>query len=164
MKKIIVGFIANTHGIKGELKIKSETDFDRFSPGNTLYMDEKDQTIAFKIKRHRIHKDMDLVTFDGYEDINLVEKYKGNALYIHEDQLTDLEADEYYYSELIGVAVYDQHGTIIGEVSAIREVPQGEILEITTPVKKLVLIPFVDAFIKEVTEDKIIVETIEGLV
>ncbi|NYA65807.1 ribosome maturation factor RimM, partial [Lactobacillus salivarius] len=35
-----VGKIVNTHGIKGELKIISKTDFpeDRFKPGNILYI------------------------------------------------------------------------------------------------------------------------------
>ena len=33
----LVGKIVGTHGIKGELKVKSDTSFDRFKKGSKLY-------------------------------------------------------------------------------------------------------------------------------
>ena len=38
MDYLNVGQILNTHGLKGELKIRNISDFDRFLPGNTLYI------------------------------------------------------------------------------------------------------------------------------
>ena len=38
MKYYKCGTILKTHGIKGDLKVKEETDFNRFDIGNTLYI------------------------------------------------------------------------------------------------------------------------------
>ena len=43
----LVGKIVGTHGIKGELKVKSDTSFDRFKKGNKLYI-EKEEEITYK--------------------------------------------------------------------------------------------------------------------
>ena len=152
----LVGTIVNTHGIKGEVKVKSETNLDRFEKGNTLYLKKGNKYIDIIIDSHRVHKGMDLITFNGINDINLVLEYKGCNLYIkHEDN------DTIYYEDLIGknIIVDDK---VCGKVLDIREVPQGIILECDCSGKKK-FIPYVDAFIKEVNENGIIVTPIEGL-
>ena len=158
MKKgyFLVGTIVNTHGIKGEVKIKSETNLDRFEKGNTLYLKKGSEYLTIKIDSHRIHKGMDLITFNGIKDINDVLDYKGCNLYtIHEDD------DKIYYEDLIGKNIMVD-GAIIGKVSDLREVPQGIILECLVG-EKVRFIPYVDEFIKEVNDEAIVVTPIEGL-
>ena len=53
----LVGTIVNTHGIKGEVKIKSETNLDRFEKGNTLYLKKGSNYLTIKIDSHRVHKE-----------------------------------------------------------------------------------------------------------
>jgi ribosomal 30S subunit maturation factor RimM len=70
--------------------------------------------------------------------------------------------DSYHYEDIIGLDVKLSDDKIIGKVVSIRELPQGSILEVQTDTK-IVLIPFVDAFVKKIEEDYIIIEPIEGL-
>ena len=152
----LVGSIVNTHGIKGEVKVKSETNLDRFEKGNTLYLKKGNKYITITIDSHRRHKGMELITFNGITNINDVLDYKGCNLYVkHEDE------DTIYYEDLIGkdIVVDDE---VKGKIVDIREVPQGIILECDCN-GKTKFIPYVDAFIKEVKEDTIIVTPIEGL-
>ena len=152
----LVGNIVNTHGIKGEVKVKSETNLDRFEKGNMLYLKKGNKYITITIDSHRKHKGMDLITFNGINDINDVLDYKGCNLYVkHEDE------DTLYYEDLIGKDILVD-GVTRGKVTDIREVPQGIILECDCD-GKTKFIPYVDAFIKEVKEDSIIVTPIEGL-
>ena len=152
----LVGSIINTHGIKGEVKVKSETNFNRFEKGNTLYLKKGNKYISITIDSHRTHKGMELITFNGINDINDVLEYKGCSLYAkHEDE------DTIYYEDLIGKDIVVD-GVTKGKVTDIREVPQGIILECECS-GKTKFIPYVDAFIKEVKEDCIIVTPIEGL-
>ena len=76
MDYIYIGKIVNTHGIKGELRIKS--DFERknivFRPGFVLYIGKG--YVPEKISSYRKHKDYDMVTFEGYNNINQVLNYK----------------------------------------------------------------------------------------
>ena len=103
---VYIGRVVNTHGIKGELRIKS--DFDKkdlaFKIGNTLYIgDNYDEEI---IKTYRVHKDYDMVTFNNYNNINEVLKYLKMAVYVKRSEL-NLKNNEYVMSDLIGFDIID---------------------------------------------------------
>lgn len=155
----LVGKIVGTHGIKGEVKIKADSSFNRFAIGNVLYIQKEDKQIEIKINSHRIHKNMDLITFNNYKNINDVLEYVGSNVYTnHEDELDD---EEFYYEDLIGLDVVDKDNKHLGIVKDIMEVPQGVILEVKNK-EKTFLVPFVSEFIISV-DDKITIEIIEGL-
>jgi len=156
-----VGKIIGTHGIKGELKVKSETDFDRFKKGSILFLKQNDKYTEIKINSHRVHKGFDLITFNNLDNINLVLEFVGLEIYTTHSP-SDLDDDEYFIEDLVGMKVVDQNNINIGIVVDMLEVPQGHILEINNNGKKS-LIPFVGEFIKEINDDVIVVETIEGL-
>lgn len=162
MEYIRVGKIINTHGIRGDLKIAVTTDFleERFKKGNKLYINDHDKRIEVTVLKSRIHKNNLLVTFSGLEDINMVEKYKGLDLEVIKDD-TLLEDNEYYIEDLMGLDVYDGK-ELIGKVEDIISNTSQNILVVEG--KHKVMIPYVDAFIKDVDLDhnKIITELIEG--
>ena len=158
----LVGKIVATHGIKGELKVKSESDFQRFYKGNILYIEKDNENIPIEINSHRVHKNLDLITFNNIKDINQVTQYVGCSIYtLHDkEELTD---GEYYVEDLVGLKAISTEGVDIGVVLDVREVPQGYILEVKTK-DKVALIPFVDEFVKDINEDEIVIELIEGLI
>ncbi|MGD9605388.1 MAG: ribosome maturation factor RimM [Bacilli bacterium] len=167
MKLIEVGKIVGTHGIKGEVKIKSDSDFrnERFRKHQKLYVKRGNELETITIDSHRAHKQWDLICFNHIQDINLVLSYVGCSLFVDRDELPPLPEHEYYFDDLIGLDVYLEDETLVGTVSDITEVPQGIILVVTKTNQKESLIPFVPEFIKQVdTEHKaIIITPIEGL-
>ena len=162
MDNVIIGQIVNTHGIRGELKVKISTDFieERFKKGNHLIIDSHGQYIDMTVKSYRIHKGHILVLFEGYENINLVEKYKGCTLLAKKD-LDLLEEGEYYIGDLIGCEVYDK-GELIGKVSDVHLYDHHDVLVVKG--KKKIMIPYVEAFVKDedIDNKRIDVELIEG--
>lgn len=102
MEKVFVGKIINTHGIKGEIKIKS--DFERkdkvFQVNSQVIIDGG----TYEIASYRVHKGLDMITLKGLMDINQVLKFKGQSLFINRDQL-NLREDEYILADLIGMDV-----------------------------------------------------------
>lgn len=162
-----IGKIINTHGLKGELKIFRISDFDnRFKVGNILYITpEKATPIEVKIKSHRIHKGFDLVTFEEFNHINDVEKYKGSDLKIAADQLTDLAENEYYYYEIIDCEVFDMTGELIGVVKEILTPGANDVWVLKRANKKDALIPYIKDIVKkiDVKNKRIEIEPMEGL-
>ena len=156
----LVGKIVGTHGIKGELKVKSDTSFNRFEKGSKLYID-KAQEIT--VNSHRKHKGMELITINNLTNINDVLCYVGKELYVPHDR-DELEEGEFFYEDLIGLDCYDSKDNFIGPVIDLQEVPQGLILEIKGE-KKTILVPFVEAFIEgiDLEENKLYINEIEGL-
>lgn len=158
---IYIGKIINTFGIKGELKIYSESDFieHRYRKGAKIYIDNKEHIVS----SFRIHQNLVLITIDEIKDINQVLQYVGKDIYASSNDNPELEEDEYYLDDLIGLKVYNQHNEYLGIVNDFLDLPQGEVMEILTDKNKKILIPFVDDFIIEITDEAIIIEEIEGL-
>lgn len=163
MKYYRVGVIFNTHGLKGDLKIKEYSDFDRFQKGKRLYINYRDEYKEVIVKQKSEYGQNILVRFEGLEDINLVEKYKGSTVYISEEDQGELEDGEYYYHELIGLEVVNDRADHRGYCVDVREVPQGHLLVVKKDDGKNALVPFRDEFIQKVTKERIIVKEIEGL-
>ena len=162
MKFFKCGSVMTTHGIKGALKVRSFSDFNRFYVGSRLYILHNGNYEEVKVSKVSIQGDYYLVTFEGYDDINKVLKYHSNDIYVSElDRGNELNEGEYYYSDLIGLNVVNQNNDARGVVIEIRELPQAEYLVIKYN-EKNVLVPFINEFIIEVS-DKIIVKEIEGL-
>ncbi len=162
MEFLNVGQILNTHGLKGELKIKNISDFDRFVAGNTLYILHNNEYVKVVVKSARRQQELYLVLFEGLLDINLVEKYKGDKILISKDDITPLDDGKYYYFELIGKDVYNQDNVKRGVSTSVIEYPKYDMLEVLVDGKKK-LIPFIPEFISDVLEDRIIIKEIEGL-
>ena len=166
MEYVEVGKIVSTHGIKGEVKVYSDSDFkeERFKRGNTLYLKENNTYNPIVINSYREHKNMSLITFNDYKNINDVLKFINLIVYIKKDDLPVLE-EGHYYAELIGLEVYNMRNDYIGVVEDIRVVPQGGIIEIKRENGKFSLVPYVDEFVHEIDleNNKMIITPIEGL-
>ena len=154
MEYIYVGKIVNTHGIKGEVRIKSSfSDKSCFNISNTLYLGKEKQNV--KITSYRVHKDYDMVTFEGINDINDVLKYKGADVYISRDSIKS-----FIVEDLIGYKVYGK--TYIGEVDKLLDNGKYVILHLDSND----MIPYIDFFIDKVDNKNknIYIKEIEGLI
>src|SRR5690554_5048783 len=118
-----VGTVANTHGLRGELKIVSQTDFpeERFGVGSRLMMMDPElmKQVEVEIATSRMHKKNYIVQFKGWTDINEVEKFKGWLLKINKDQRTELSEHEFYYNEIVGCSVVSDEGEELGVIQDI---------------------------------------------
>jgi 16S rRNA processing protein RimM len=164
-----IGKIVNTHGLRGEVRVLSNTDFpeERFVAGEkvTAFMPNTKEPLTFKIKAARQHKQFYLLTFEGFDDINLVEKYKGAELKVSEDQLFELDENEFYYFEIIGCEVFTDEGSLVGTVTEILTPGANDVWVVKTPEKKDVLIPYIESIVKiiNIEEKKIVIHVMEGL-
>lgn len=159
---ILVGKINGTFGIKGELKVYSESDFieHRFRKGAKVVFENRKIKQEVTISSMRIHKKAILITINNQFDINLVESWIGSNIYAYANDEPELDDGEYYLDDLVGLDTYLENGEFVGIIDNFIEVPQGYILEIINN-KKKTLIPFVDEFIIDIREDRVIVKVLE---
>lgn len=159
---IYVGKIVNTHGIKGEIRILS--DFEKqervFVKGMPIYIGRKKEREVINSYRH--HKNFEMITMEGYSDINEVLRYKGLYVYIKKEDLK-LEEGEYLETDLIGLTVIVED-TSKGTVSDIRDSGHNKFLVIQTEEKE-VFIPYQKEFISKVDfkNQVIIITPIKGM-
>ena len=103
MNKVYFGKYVNTHGIKGEIRIKSNFPYkDKvLKVGNEIIILDK----VYKIETYRVHKDYDMVTLEGINSINDISFPKNTSVYIDRDKY--LTKKDYLDSDLIGFIVYN---------------------------------------------------------
>ncbi|MDA3130638.1 ribosome maturation factor RimM [Aliibacillus thermotolerans] len=165
-----VGKIVNTHGIRGELKVLSTTDFeeDRFKIGNALYLQKQDtkERVKVTVEGVRTHKQWILLKLKELSSLNDAEEWKGSQLQIPTDALQDLEENEYYYFEIIDCLVVTEEGEQLGKVTDILA-PGANDVWVVTPFhgKKEILIPYIEDVVKKVDVEKkvIVIHKMEGL-
>lgn len=164
-----VGTIVNTHGIKGEVRVQSITSHpeERFASGSELiWLNEKEtKKELLTVKSHRVHKSFDLLTFKNYENINDVERFVRGTLNVTADQALELEDDEFYQYDIIGLSVYNESNELIGTIKEILETGANDVWVIQRANKKDLLLPYIDSVIKmiDLEEEKVIVHVLEGL-
>ncbi len=164
---IKIGKIVNTHGIKGEMRIRSNSDFktERFGVGNKIYVEYKKEKIVLEIINYYQHKTFDIVKFEGYDNINDVIKFKNCDVYA--DLLSDdsLEEDEYFNYQLLDLKVQNQENETLGKVVKVIDNPGSNLLRIRTETNQEFLVPFNKHFINKVDLNArlIEIEEIEGL-
>jgi 16S rRNA processing protein RimM len=168
MKYICIGKYINTHGIRGEIKIESYSDFDaeRYKKGKTVYMLIEGAYQPFTVASFRKHKGHCLVSFEGKDNINDVEPYKGSMIFVKDEDRKPLGKGEFYRSDLIGLDVFDESHTHIGKILQVEETLGANLnLRILKEDGKEVLVPYVPDFIRNVDPERqeMTIHTMEGL-
>ena len=162
-----VGTIVNTHGIRGEVKIMAITDFaaDRFKKGAALHIETKQGFVPVTVQSSRLHKNMWLVLFEGVTNINEIEKYKTNDIYVYGETREALGDDEYYYDEIIDSRVVSLSGEAIGVVSEIMTTGANDVWVVKRQGLSDALIPMIDDVVKsvDVANKLITIDVLEGL-
>ena len=151
--RISVGEIVKAQGIRGEIKVKSLSDNEkRFEIGSKLYIGDEIVTI----KRFYKQKNMLILGFEEYDNINDILKFIGKDLTIDEKDLGELSEDEVYIKDLYGLSVISE-GQNVGEiVDVISGVYPNDVYVVKTENAE-VLLPALKNIIKKIdTEEKII--------
>lgn len=164
-----VGKIVNTHGIKGEVRVISHTDFpeERFAEGACLYVhDEKSgDYLPLTVARYRRHKQFDCLMFEDHRSIDDVLPYKGCLLYVPKGSLSELDSGNFYYYQIIGSEVVTDEGVALGVVKEILSPGANDVWVVETKGKD-VLLPVISDVVKAVdTEQKrVTVHLLPGLI
>ncbi|MFC4320205.1 ribosome maturation factor RimM [Litchfieldia salsa] len=164
-----VGKIVNTHGIKGEVRVVSRTDFadERYRVGNDLYLffPEKQEPVHVVVKSHRTHKQFDLLEFEGFDNVNQVEVFKNALIKVPEEQLTELDEGEFYFHQIIGCTVITESGEEIGKITEVLTPGANDVWVVKGKNGKEILIPYIEDIVKEINidEKRIRIEVMEGL-
>lgn len=148
MEYIYIGKIVSTHGIKGEIKIISDFDFKdkAFVIDKKIYLGSEKR--EFIIKSYRKHKNYDMITLEGFSDINLVLPFMKESVYIDKEDLC-LEENEYLDSSLIGLSIYFDEQYLGKIVEIFLPSPNRKVIRFNKDGKNY-LVPYVPNFVKKI--------------
>jgi 16S rRNA processing protein RimM len=146
---LCVGHVLGAQGIQGWVRIYSNTSPRENIIGYRPWLIERNdelEPVEFKGKRQGKHV---LAKLEGIEDRNQAEALTGCRLFIRQAQLPELEADEYYWSDLIGLQVETIDAEPLGEIVSMLETGADDVMVLRGERERL--IPFVmDDIVTEV--------------
>ena len=160
-----VGVITTTHGVRGEVKVFPTTDPERFLDLEYVILDAGREMKKLEIRNVKFFKNLVILKFDGIDNINDIEMYKGRDLWVPREEAQELDEDEYYIGDLIGMEVFTEEGHF-GIVKDVMETGANEVYIIDSDVHGEVLVPAIKQCIEnvDVENGKMQIRLLEGLI
>lgn len=162
MEKILIGKIVNVVGLKGEVKVYNYSDSpDIYESTEAVYVGER----LIKTENVRLQKNMVILKLQGVSDRNEAESLRGQEIFVTEKDLPQLPLGQFYVRDLIGLAVKEASGEMLGYVTDVIQNTAQDIFEVRTDSGKEILIPNVPQFVLDIDMEKgqIQVRLIEGM-
>jgi 16S rRNA processing protein RimM len=168
---VIMGRIAAAHGIRGWVKIQPYTEYlDSLLDYRTWWIGhEQGPWRAVEVQQCEAHNKTLAAQLPDCPDRSAAEKLKGLLIAVPRSSLPQQTGDEYYWSDLIGLAVVNEAGVQLGTVANLLETGANQVLSVKPLLDKTktgsskaetggeILIPFVATAIKQVdVKNKII--------
>ncbi|MCR4687779.1 MAG: ribosome maturation factor RimM [Lachnospiraceae bacterium] len=161
---LMVGVIANTHGVRGEVKVYPTTDdVNRFKKLKEIYMG--DEKAPLHIQSVKFQKNMVILGFKEYTSLNEVEGLRNKELFVDRAHAVKLQKDEYFISDLIGMKVVTDEGAEFGELTDVMTTGANDVYVVKTTDGKEVLLPAIKECVLKVdmNERVMSVHIMEGL-
>jgi 16S rRNA processing protein RimM len=163
---VLVGRVARTHGLRGDVLVTPETDFvaERFRVGERLWTLAEGRLEALTIAAVRLQGGRPSVRFDGVERIEDAARLAGRELRVAASALRPLAAGQYYLHQLVGCAVVTRGGDAVGRVARVDGGPGGSRLVVSGP-RGEVLIPLAQDICRviDVEAGRIEIDPLDGL-
>ena len=158
-----MGRIAAAQGIRGWVKIQPYTEYlDSLLDYQTWWIgQEQGPWREVEVQQCEVHNKTLAAQLPDCPDRSAAEKLKGLLIAVPRSSLPQQTGDEYYWSDLIGLAVVNEAGVQLGTVAKLLETGANQVLSVTPVLSEAqvlrgmgkggeILIPFVSTAIKQV--------------
>lgn len=161
---LVVGRILRPHGVRGELRVETFTDFpERIAALDRVYLGS--EYLPYKPLNVRMHQELVLLTLEGCADRDAADLLRGVLVSVKREDAVPLESGEYYHFQLVGLQVETDAGESLGEVASVFEAPgANDVLVVFGPHGE-VLLPVISDVILNIDFEarRILVHLLPGL-
>ena len=160
-----IGQIVNTQGLKGEVRVYPYVDdIHRFDQLESFYL-EKNFNKEFEVERVRYKGNMVIMKIKDIDTIELAEKIKSKNIYIPREDSVDLDEDEFFIADMIGMDVFTVNGEKVGVLKDVLQYSANDVYVVKDDNDKEYLIPSLIKFVPEISieENKMIIDPIKGM-
>jgi 16S rRNA processing protein RimM len=154
MELFCLGVVIGTHGLRGDLKVKSLSDgSESLLAAQRVYLRAPGkQAVEYRPARVVAHKGGYLLRLAGFEQIDSAQVLVGCEVLMPLSELPELDDSEHYWFELEGLQVIDRTRGVLGKLEDLFTTPAHDIYVVRGPFGE-VLIPAVDAFVGRIDLD-----------
>ena len=161
-----VGVITTTHGVRGEVKVFPTTDdAARFKKLKQVILDTGKENLTLEIAGVKFFKNMVILKFKGYDNINDVERFRKKSLYVTRENAVKLKKNEYFIADLIGLRVVSDDGEELGTLDDVLQTGANDVYVVKNDKGEEILVPAIKDCVKNVDIEggEIILHLLPGL-
>ena len=161
-----VGVITSTHGVRGEVKVFPTTDDpNRFKSLKHVLLDTGREKKSLEVQGVKFFKQFVILKFKGIDNINDIERYKRCPLVVERKDAVELEEDEYFIADMIGIEVVTEDDKPFGTLKDVMETGANDVYVIDTDEHGEVLVPAIRECILDVDieNQKMKIHLMDGL-
>ena len=165
-KRLQVGVISSTHGVRGEVKVFPTTDdVTRFKKLKEVILVTDKTEKVLKITSVKFFKQFAIVKFEGIDTLNDVEVYKGASLFVDRKNAVKLQKDEYFIADLIDLEVVDEQENKLGTLVDVMQTGANDVYIVKNDDGKELLFPAIKECILDIDfkAKKMTVHVMDGL-
>jgi len=143
--RLVIGKITAAHGVRGEVTVFPLTDdARRFLKLKDVFLcnEDAENESAITIKNARIDRDRVLVKFEGCEDRDKAESYKGRFISVDRKDAVKLKEGSYFIEDLKGLSVTDDAKGELGSIKDVYKSGPKHIVMVQRSGKQDLLVPF----------------------
>lgn len=152
---VSIGVIARAHGIKGALKLHFWHEESHVLEAG---LDIRVGTAQKRVARYA----SGVLELEGLSDRNVAEKMQGQEVFVRRDDFPDDDDGGVYLVDLVKAPVFHENGTALGTVEGVSDNGAQPLLMVRQNGRE-VLVPFVDAIVKEATHERVVLTPPPGL-
>lgn len=150
-KRLQVGVISSTHGVRGEVKVFPTTDdVTRFKKLKEVILVTEKTEKVLKITSVKFFKQFAILKFEGIDTLNDVEVYKGASLFVDRKNAVKLQKDEYFIADLIDLSVVDENGNELGTLIDVMQTGANDVYIVKNAEGKELLFPAIKECILDI--------------
>jgi 16S rRNA processing protein RimM len=149
-QRVCVARLGAAHGVRGEVKLWSFTADPGAVAGYGPFETADGRVV--EIEALRPAKEFFVARLKGVADRTAAEALRNAELFVPRERLPAPEdSDEFYHTDLIGLAVVDASGVALGSVVALHNFGAGDIIEVRRAESRdTVMLPFTQAAVPEI--------------
>jgi 16S rRNA processing protein RimM len=137
---VCLGALAGAWGVQGAVRLKSFCGAPEAIADYAPLLTEDGR--SFGVTLIRPLQGAFAARLTGVSTREAAEALKGLRLYVPRARFPDLDEDEYYHADLIGLEARDPGGEVLGKVHAVYDHGAGDVIEIARPGRPELLVPF----------------------
>jgi len=164
-ERVCLGAVTGAFGVRGEVRLKSFTAEPEavaaYGPLAT-----EDGSRSFEVTLTRPLKGGYAAKLSGVTSKEAADELRGTRLYVDRSRLPAPDEDEFYHTDLIGLAVHDTGGALLGHVKAVQNHGASDLLELRLPgSSQTALLPFTKAVVPDLdlASGRIVADPPDGL-
>lgn len=150
---VVMGRIIAPYGVQGWLKVIPDTEYvDNLLRFKTWRIGNEQAWQTIRLESGKVHNDILLAKLEGVNDRDAAFACKGQLVAVLRSELPELDGDEYYWSDLIGLAVKNQQGFDFGKIADVFETGANDVIVVKGEIDRL--IPFTEQTVIEVNVEE----------